>query len=58
MICPNCHKDVEGVWLQDFNGRISFSCEECESELETENSHDDYISDMMEDSGRYREDDY
>jgi hypothetical protein len=58
MICPNCHKDVEGIWEENDLGRYHFICEECESELETEDSYDDHISDMMEDSGRYREDDF
>lgn len=57
MICPNCRKEVEGVWDEDFLGDKCFVCENCNFILETENSYDDYVSDMKEESGRYRDDD-
>lgn len=69
MICPNCHKDVQGVWTDVGLGsyeywgqnctqsRMALVCESCDSELETEDSYADYVSDMKEESGRYRDDD-
>lgn len=69
MICPNCRNDVNGVWTDvglgsyeywGFNctqSRMALVCESCDSELESEHSYEDHVADMMEDSGRYREDD-
>lgn len=60
MICPNCHEDVEGVWedvgigsyeywgAKGFDSRMSFLCESCGEELETEQSYQDHISDQGE----------
>lgn len=56
MICPNCHKDVEGMWVENGNDEMVFVCEGCISQLETEDSYADYVSDMKEESGRYRND--
>lgn len=53
MICPNCRKDVEGVWDENFSGDKYFICENCNFILETENSYEDYVSDMKEEGGRY-----
>lgn len=69
MICPHCHKDVQGQWIDTGIGPYEYwgakcndvqwalFCEECEEELESEQSHEDYIADMMENSGRYRDED-
>jgi len=57
MICPNCRKDVEGIWIQNIKGDTVFVCELCMSELESEDSYTDYVSDMKEEYGRYRDDD-
>ena len=56
MICHNCHKDVEGQW-DEYDGEMIFICENCGDLLETEDSYADYVSDMKEESGRYRDDD-
>lgn len=69
MICPNCHKDVEGKWSDEGIGNYEywgqkcndknmvFVCEACGAELDSEQSYTDYVSDMKEESGRYRDDD-
>ena len=56
MICPHCHKDVEGMWDEQFDGDMLFVCESCGEFLETEDSYADYISDMKEECGRYNHD--
>jgi hypothetical protein len=67
MICPNCHEDVQGTWHDIGIGpyeywgqkcnesKMEFCCELCDTPLESEQSYDDYVSDMMEDNGRYRD---
>jgi len=57
MICPNCRKDVEGIWDEQYDGDVLFVCECCDYHLQTENAYEDYISEMKEESGRYRDDD-
>lgn len=57
MICPNCHRDVEGIWVDAGTLRyptMQFECEGCGQVLETEDSYEDYVSDMKEEAGRGR----
>jgi len=72
MICPHCHKDVEGKWVDEGIGayeywgakgvhtQMDFVCEECDGPLESEQSYSDYVADMKEDfmADRYFDKDY
>jgi len=61
MICPHCHKDVEGTWIDEGIGpyeywgakgndtHMHFVCEECDGELESEQSYNEYVASMKED---------
>ena len=60
MICPHCHSDVEGQWVDvgigvyEFWGatsrdtRMEFVCEQCEGALESEYTYQEYVEDMRE----------
>ena len=51
MICPHCHADVEGCWIDEgvgsneywgsygYDTQMIFVCEECEGELESEHTY-------------------
>lgn len=56
MICPHCHEDVVGTWIDagSVETKMTFVCELCEHELESEDSYEDYISEMK---AEYRNDD-
>lgn len=72
MICPHCHKDVEGTWTDEGIGPYEYCgdkgndvqmvllCENCEGVLEAEQSYADHVADMKEEyqSDRYFERDY
>ena len=58
MICPHCHKDVEGKWEDQgigsyeywgakcYDTKMVYVCESCDGELESEYSYDEYEEDM------------
>ena len=69
MICPHCHKEVEGKWVDEGIGvyeywgsksvdtQMGFVCEECDGPLESEQSYSDFVADCKEDymAERYRD---
>jgi DNA-directed RNA polymerase subunit RPC12/RpoP len=72
MICPHCHAEVEGKWVDEGIGayeywgskevdvQMEFVCEECDGPLESEQSYSEYVADMKEDfaADRYFDRDY
>jgi hypothetical protein len=61
MICPHCHAEVEGKWVNEGIGpyeywgakgndvQMDFVCEECDGQLESEQSYSDYVADCKAD---------
>jgi hypothetical protein len=56
MICPHCHADVEGKWVdegigayeywgsQEVDTQMEFVCEECDGPLESEETFNQYVA--------------
>jgi hypothetical protein len=67
MICPNCHADVQGTWIDEGIGtyeywgakcvdkRMAFVCEECDEPLESEMTYEEA---MNEDASDYAIENY
>ena len=60
MICPHCGEKVEGRWIDEGIGeyeywghlendsQMVFVCEECDGELEPDESYDSYVAGRKE----------